>query len=72
MILRGFGATLREIVFETEVELDPGRSDATVQSKDFGFAETFNTYSVETVLRWSGQRPLLLASAPVPQAPPNA
>ena len=26
----------------------------------FGFADAFNSYSLETVLRWSGQRPLLL------------
>jgi len=68
LILRGFGTDLREIVFETETVLSSGESHVTIDSDNFGFADAFSSYSLETVLRWSGQRQLLLGEAPVPAA----
>jgi predicted O-methyltransferase YrrM len=67
MILRGFASELGEIVFETDVGVPVGTSRACIRSDGFGFPKEFNRYTVETVLRWSGKRPLLLADAPSPK-----
>jgi predicted O-methyltransferase YrrM len=67
LILRGFGAELREIIFETDAAVSGGSRHATIHPNGFGFDKTFNSYSVETILRWSGSQPLLLAEVPALQ-----
>jgi len=67
IILRGFGSELREVIFETDSTVMRGSSGATIQVDGLAFVRTFNSYSVETVLRWSGPHPLLLIEAPSPE-----
>jgi len=64
IILRGFGSELREKVFETNVRLSKGSLGVAIPSDGFALDRSFNSYSVESVLRWSGSQPLLLAEVP--------
>ncbi len=67
IILRAFGSELREAISDGDITIERGSVDATIQSDGLAFDRKFNSYSVETVLRWSGQHPLLLAQAPSPE-----
>jgi len=67
IILRGFGSALREKLFETDVRLGIGSLGIAIPLDGLAFDTAFNSYSVETVLRWSGSRPLLLAEVPSPK-----